>query len=401
MASTRRPPAGPQAHRQTQRRALLALALALGTWSWARTRPNPSAFVPASWTVVTTPPASGQEAPGSSGSTSSLLVRSSAVAGSEFRGVSTRLRALPELSLMSVGAAGVGKSETCNTILDKSRFRVGAGMKPVTKVTDFDSFDSIGTLVKVFDTAGFVDASIATAEKFDTLIDPVANVTERGVDGLLLTLPCGRWGLENNASYQLFKDSFGPAALPHTMIVFTKCGQVRSEDLIRDLREVYPKALDDLGAIEIPSVDGKDVVRSYPIVAMGDLSVEGRRADRKRLIDVAKAVSARNNGTAYDSAAFSAVRERRAKLEERMATLPEALKDGLLTSLERVRNGLVTETAVEEKLVEAEALKSISDPETRRRKERQLQTSLRNELLGNKVGVIVGKLFSGLTSFFR
>jgi len=412
MAGAQHPPIGPQVHRQSQRRALLAVSLALATWGHVKLSIFPS-FVLASWKSesVVIAPCPTQEAFGSAAA-SALAVKfalpkhqqlsgPSPASASGHRGANTRLRAQAELSLVTLGAAGVGKSETCNTVVDKNRFRVGAGMKPVTQSTEFESFDFAGTLVKVFDTAGFVDASIATAQKFDSLIEPVANFSDRGVDGLLLALPCGRWGLENNASYQLFKDSFGAAALPHTILIFTKCGQVSADDLVRDLKEVYPQALDDLGAIDLPSTDGKDVVRSYPIVAMGDLSPEGRSADRRRLIEVAKAVSARNDGRAYDSAAFAAVRDRRAKQEERMQALPEEVRDALTSSLERVRKGMVEESALEEKLVEAEALQQITDPEDRRRAERRLVSSLRNELLGNKVGVLVGKLFSGLTSIFR
>jgi len=215
---------------------------------------------------------------------------------------------------------------------------------------------------------------------------PVASISETGVDAFLLLLPCGRWGLENNEVYNLFKANFGQDALRHTIIVFSKCGQTKEEVIVREMKQVVPEVLEDVGVLE---ETGKP-----PIIAVGELTKERRMDDQTRLLSAVKAVRAKNEGKSFDKIPiFEKYQELRLEQEKRINKLPETIRDLMVSLLQRVRSGQVPENQLAQILEEAEYAESIEDPARKEKERRQLAQELRTmqlsgitELAANKIG---------------
>jgi len=309
--------------------------------------------------------------------------------GRESRNSRTVMHAGDKLfTVLAIGAAGSGKSETCNTILGKASFEVSAGMAAATQETSFDTLEEGTTTYRVFDSAGFLDASTSLAD-IDKRLTPVAAISDSGVDAFLLLFPCGRWGLENNEIYKLFKEKFGQAALRHTVMVFSKCGQIKDEELVREMKQVVPKVLEDVGMLE---ETGKP-----PVIAVGELTEERRLDDQKRLLSMVKALSVENNGTQFDdSPIFKQYQATRQDQEMKIKKLPESIRDLMFPILQRVRTGQVTENLLVQKLEEAEYVEAIDDPARRDKERRSLAQELRTiqlsgfgELVANKLGGFV------------
>lgn len=307
----------------------------------------------------------------------------------------TLLRAMEEyITLVSVGAAGSGKSETGNTILGKAAFDASQGMAVQTLETQSELLKRGSATYRVFDTVGFTEVAVSASEMND-MLSPVAVLSEKGIDAFLLTFPCGRWGLENNATFKLFTENFGESALSNTVVVFTRCGQRQDRDLVREMQTVVPFVLDSLGTLEATGLP--------PVIAMGELTKERRQDDQERLLQILRALRARSGGKAYDSApVFAELSAKRAKQEERIRALAsEEIQDLLLQLLRRVRIGTAAETDLEEGLLEAEALPKIEDEALRKAEEQRIFRKLKGTLLGGAasyVGTKIGQFFGGFFS---
>jgi len=309
----------------------------------------------------------------------------------------TLLRAMEEyITLVSVGAAGSGKSETGNTILGKAAFEASQGMAVQTLETKSELLKRGSVTYRVFDTVGFTEVAVSASEMND-MLSPVAVLSEKGIDAFLLTFPCGRWGLENNATFKLFTENFGESALSNTVVVFTRCGQRQDRDLVREMQMVVPFVLDSLGTLEATGLP--------PVIAIGELTKERRQDDQERLLQILRALRARSGGKAYDSApVFAELSARRAKQEERIRALAsEEIQDLLLQLLRRVRIGTAAETDLEEGLLEAEALPKIEDEALRKAEEQRIFRKLKGTLLGGAASYVstkIGQFFGGFFSSF-
>jgi len=262
---------------------------------------------------------------------------------------SSRLRRTQMLSqdkrfaVMTIGAAGCGKSETGNTLLGKSSFPVSSMMEMKTMETCTGLLERKSMTCRVFDTAGFMGTSVKPAA-IDNMMMPVAQTSEDGIDAFLLTLPYGRWGLENKEALRIFTENFGTPALKHTILVFTRCGEKTEADLVPEMKKVAPDVLDSLGNLS----------GMAPVVGMGDLTPQRRQYDQERLLRTIDLLSAQN-GAPYDGvregekdrkkwSAFQKVKVRRSTYEERILKLSSPdLQTSLLKLLQRVRDGYLPE----------------------------------------------------------
>jgi len=277
------------------------------------------------------------------------------------------------VTLLALGAAGSGKSETCNTVLGKPSFKVSSGMAASTLETSFDVLSAGPTAYRIFDTAGFLDASTRSAD-IDKRLTPVASISDAGVDAFLLLFPCGRWGFENNEVYKLFKESFGRAALGHTIVAFAKCGQTNEGDVVSEMQQVVPQVLEDIGVLG----DGRP-----PVIALGELTEKRRLDDQQRLLSMVKALQAKNNGKAFDQfPTFKRVQEARQNQEKRIKQLPESIQDLLMVILDQVRSGVVPENLLVQKIEEAESVETEEDAAKKEKERRRLAQDLRTIQLG-------------------
>jgi len=300
-------------------------------------------------------------------------------------------------TVLAIGAAGSGKSETCNTILGKAAFQVSSGMATSTLESSFDILQNGSTTYRVFDSAGFLETG-ATSLDIDKKLTPVASISDAGIDAFLLLFPCGRWGLENNEIYKLFKESFGQAALGHAIVVFSKCGQTKDDEILREMERVVPNVLEDIGVLEETG--------NAPVIAAGELTQARRIDDQKRLLSIVKALSAKNNGKPFDnSPTFKRYQEIRQDQEERIKKLPESIRDLMFPILQRVRSGQVSENLLVEKLEEAENVEGIQDAAIKDKERRSLAQELRviqlssfTDLVANKLGSFVADLVSLITT---
>lgn len=300
-------------------------------------------------------------------------------------------------SVMTVGAAGTGKSETCNTLVGKAVFETASGMKSVTQQTQSDVLEVGQTIYRVYDSRGFTD-TVLDPKDLNEMMTPVAKVSDSGIDAILLTFRYGRWGLENTATYNLFKDNFGESILNHTILVFTNCGTRTDREITRELRQVVPQIIVDLGTLKETGLP--------PVISMGDLTKSNRKDDRERLLATVRALSARNGGQTYDDLpTFAELRARRESQEDRIRLLPDDLQDLFFQALKQVRKGLVAEEELEDKLCVAESLGKIADPKKKRAEETLLKRELRNLFISSSVGSIgnaIGNFVGNtLTSFFK
>jgi len=244
------------------------------------------------------------------------------------------------LSVMTVGAAGSGKSETGNTLLGRSKFPVSSSMKVETVETTADLLERKSTVCRVFDTAGFLKGTVS-AEELDEMMMPVAQQSERGIDAFLLTFPYGRWGLENNEAFRLFSQQFGASALNHTVVIFTKCGPKTEADIVPEMRKAVPDVLARLGMLET----------GPPVIGIGDLDPQRRRSDQERLLKAIMAL-ADQSGSYDDVAAFQTVKDRRAAYNETISRVscPD-MQTALLRLLQRARDGYLQDDSKLEELV--------------------------------------------------
>ena len=249
-------------------------------------------------------------------------------------------------TLVLVGVTGDGKSSTGNTLCGRAAFATSDGLSSETAEPVPADYALSGEepgaaaatrgLWRVIDTVGLADTSLPASE-VAARFARFANHAPRGVDAFVFCVRWGRFRPEHEAALDAFVRNCGDAALRHTILVFTHCGE-RSDAAVRAAAtgSASPPALrawvERLGAIEDDAGDGVD--RGLEALSLDGAAARAKtptppvigvenRADtaalaaaRARVHTALSALRARNAGARYTNAELDAAATRAAAAAE-------------------------------------------------------------------------------------
>ena len=189
-------------------------------------------------------------------------------------------------TVVVVGVTGDGKSSTCNTLAAQSAFAVSDGPASQTAVNSYHDFIGVHagelTQLRVVDTIGLHDTCLPAAEVMKRFA-AFAELVPLGIDAFLFVVRWGRFKPEHEAAFDAFVANCGPAALPHTLLVFTGC-TLDDAALMARLEEGAPASLR----------------RLLPCLARPPLGIEnlsGASAARAKLLEAISEMAGRAPGS--------------------------------------------------------------------------------------------------------
>jgi GTP-binding protein EngB required for normal cell division len=153
---------------------------------------------------------------------------------------------LRELTFLLIGRAGVGKSSTINSLLNRPVASVGKWERVTTAVEAY-RLDINGIKCSIFDTPGLCDDLVSKGndEKYLGLMQ--ANVPLIHCLLFVARLSDNRFGLEEKTVIELVTRKFGVEIWEHTIIVFTFANDIKNtaefEEALRIRSELFRREI--------------------------------------------------------------------------------------------------------------------------------------------------------------
>lgn len=129
-----------------------------------------------------------------------------------------------------MGRSGSGKSATGNSILCQPKFQSRLEAQSVTKTCQAATCSWNGRSVLVVDTAPIFDTEAQDEETYKDIGD-CYQLSVPGPHVLLLVTQLGRFTAQDAAAARRVKEVFGPEAMRHAVLLFTRREDLRGESL--------------------------------------------------------------------------------------------------------------------------------------------------------------------------
>uniref|UniRef100_W5N1Z8 GTPase IMAP family member 8 n=1 Tax=Lepisosteus oculatus TaxID=7918 RepID=W5N1Z8_LEPOC len=134
----------------------------------------------------------------------------------------------PDLRIVLLGAHGVGKSCSGNTILGREVFQYGVSTSSLTQHCRKETGEVSGRSVAVIDTPGLFDTELSNDEVIREILTCVS-LTSPGPHVFLVVIQLGRFTQEEKDTVKLIQETFGQRAAHYTMVLFTRGDQLKGK----------------------------------------------------------------------------------------------------------------------------------------------------------------------------
>lgn len=204
-----------------------------------------------------------------------------------------------EVRLILLGKTGAGKSSFGNTILGDKVFTAKSCPNSITTKCAIDSRLRDGKQIFVVDTPGFLDTTV-TAEVMQKEVATSYQMT--AVPGphafLLVVNLSARFTKEESEALKYLDKIFGPQAINHTIIIFTRSDSLDDSTIEEYLDELTPDA---------PLRDLLNQCQQRYITINNKGSQIEKDTAVKKLLEMVSILTMNNNGQVYRSEEFDAI----------------------------------------------------------------------------------------------